>query len=515
MMLGNEEKVPKIDIKHSRIEINNYELGDFPKLEYLFSVWNPIYHSSFIKGMEYDVNSKKLLLPRGMDIRMLKNAFMAEPFVDRVCDPYVNTNPIPIKYLARDSRQLEILKFILGEDKYYYTKSKSQIAVNSTTGSGKTFVTVAGICYNGSRAIIITSSTNWLNQWKDKILEYTNLKEKDIYMIIGKGSLDKLIARNNPLDYQIFLASHSTIRSFGDKNGWNRVEWLFKFLQCSMKVFDESHLYFDNMVKIDFHSNTKKTLYLTATPARSNKEEDIIYQEYFRNVPSISLFDEENDPHVNYIGLLYHSHPTAYDIRNFSRGKFNFDRNVYTDYVTGQDAFQKLVCILIDMTLSMNGKILIYIGVNNSIIRVYDYILHEFPFLENHIGIYTTLATNKEEKEAALQKKYILSTTKSCGAAQDIPGLVCTIVLAEPFKSSVLARQTLGRCRADNTLYIDCVDIDSYRVKSYYKQKKKVFLQYAKSCKEVYMDDNELAARYRTIRQTYKGKKLMTMSNYD
>ena len=28
---------PKILVKHSRIEINNYELGDCPKLEYIFS----------------------------------------------------------------------------------------------------------------------------------------------------------------------------------------------------------------------------------------------------------------------------------------------------------------------------------------------------------------------------------------------------------------------------------------------------------------------------------------------
>lgn len=43
----------KIVIKHSRIEINNYELGDCPKLEYIFSVWDPNYHASFPKGIEY------------------------------------------------------------------------------------------------------------------------------------------------------------------------------------------------------------------------------------------------------------------------------------------------------------------------------------------------------------------------------------------------------------------------------------------------------------------------------
>lgn len=505
-----DKQIPKIHIKHSRIEINNYDIGDAPRLEYMFAVWDPIYHTSFPKCIEYNPDTKKLILPRGMNIDQLKSLFMYEPVVDKNCDPYVNSDPIPIKYLTKDARQAEILKFILGEEKYAYTKSKSQLSVNSTTGSGKTFITVAAICFTGARAIIITSSTNWLQQWKDRILEYTNLKEKDIYMIVGKPQLDKLFARDNALNYQIFLASHSTIKSYGDKNGWDKVEDLFKFLKVSLKVFDEAHLYIDNMAKIDFHSNIKKTLYLTATPERSNKDEDLIYQEYFRTIPSINLFDERNDPHVNYVSILFPSHPSPYDVKNYSRGQFNFDRNIYTSYLVQRPNFLKLVSILIDMTLPLNGKVLIYIGTNDAIVKVYQYIIQEFDFLANHIGIYTSI-TPPQDKEVALTKKYILSTTKSCGAASDIKDLVCTIVLAEPFKSSVLARQTLGRCRADNTLYIDCTDTSCYRTKIYNKQKKNIFLQYAKSCKEIFMDDTELDNRSNAIKQKYSTKKMMCM----
>jgi hypothetical protein len=58
----------KIVLKHSHIEINNYELGDCPRLEYIFSVWDPLYHTSFSKGMEYIEELKQLRLPRGIDI---------------------------------------------------------------------------------------------------------------------------------------------------------------------------------------------------------------------------------------------------------------------------------------------------------------------------------------------------------------------------------------------------------------------------------------------------------------
>ena len=502
----------KIVIKHSRIEINNYELGDCPKLEYIFSVWDPNYHASFPKGIEYIEEKRQLRLPRGIDISYVRDLFMCEPIVDKTPDPYVMVEPIPIKYLTKDERQVEILKFMLGKDQYRYTLAKSQLSVNSGTGSGKTFLTVAAMCFSGSRTIIITSSLNWLNQWKARIMEYTPLTEDQIYMIAGAGSISKLLCRN-PLDYQVFLVSHSTIRSYGDKYGWDKVEELFAYLQCSMKVYDEAHLYFDNLCKIDFHSNTKKTIYLTATPARSSKDEDAIYQLYFKNIPSIALFDENTDPHVNYVSMHFNSHPRPIDIQRCKSPKYGLDRVKYISYVVNQPNFRKLVTIIIDMVINRNGKALFYIGTNDAIKVVYDYIVSEFPFLTPHIGIYTSMT--KVDKETQLYKKIILSTTKSCGAASDIYDLQMVINLAEPFRSSVLAQQTLGRCRMDNTLYLDIVDQGFYFTKSYYESKKPVFSQYAKSCKCVMFSDAELEDRCNIVREKYGISKVMCMRVYD
>lgn len=501
----------KIVLKHTRIEINNYEMGDAPRLEYLFSVWNPTYHQSFFKALEYNEEKKQLILPRGFYIEYLKNLFACEAYVDKECDPYVDLEPMPIKYLTKDERQLEILKFILGMDKYKYTKSKSQLSCNSTTGSGKTFITVAAVCYTGARCIIITNSINWLNQWKDRILEYTKLTEKQIYMLSGASSINKILNRD-PLQYQIILASHATIRSYGDKNGWNKVDELFKYLRCSMKVYDEAHLYFDNMCKIDYHSNTKKTLYLTATPARSSKEENQIYQMYFKCIPSISLFDENTDPHVNYYAVHFNSHPRVLDI-NACKNQYGFDRNSYVSYVVDRPNFTKLVTILIDMLFNMNGKILIYIGTNYGITSVYEYIISQFPFLNGYVGIYTSMV-DKDSKEDNLHCKIILSTTKSCGAASDIRDLRCVVNLAEPFKSEVLAKQTLGRCREDNTLYIDVVDNGFYFTKRYYETKKPIFSMYSKSCRDIYMNDDELDSRYNQIRLKYDTNKVMCNTVY-
>ena len=120
-------QVPKIVVKHSRIEINNYDIGDAPQLEYFFSVWDPMYHRSYPKGMEYDNEKRQLRLPRGIDVSYISNIFMVEPYIDTSYDSYINTQPIPIKYLAKDERQIKILKFILAQNEYKYTEMKSQL----------------------------------------------------------------------------------------------------------------------------------------------------------------------------------------------------------------------------------------------------------------------------------------------------------------------------------------------------------------------------------------------------
>ena len=83
----------------------------------------------------------------------------------------------------------------------------------------------------------------------------------------------------------------------------------------------------------------------------------------------------------------------------------------------------------------------------------------------------------------------------------DIKGLVETINLAEPFKSNVLAQQTLGRTRDNNTLYKDIVDTGFYYTKKFYESKKPVFQKYASQCIEINLSDKELKERAEKIKE--------------
>ena len=212
------------------------------------------------------------------------------------------------------------------------------------------------------------------------------------------------------------------------------------------------------------------------------------------------------------MSLHFNSHPTPIDIQR-CKNQYGFDRIKYVSYLTERPNFIKMLIIIIDMVLSKDGKVLIYIGTNDGILKVRDAIVSHMPFMENYIGIYTSLV--KENKEENLKKKIILSTTKSCGAASDISDLKVTINLAEPFRSEVLAQQTLGRCRADNTLYFDIVDQGFYFTKKYFEAKRPVFSRYAKNCKNIIITDEEIEQRYNEIVDLYTNKQILCMQVFD
>lgn len=495
----------KIVVKHSRIEINNYEIGDCYKLEKFFTLYDPVTHSYFVKGIEYDEKRKVLILPRGLDISWLEYTLNGDVKVDTKYDEFEYiSEPIMIKNLPRDEEQKEALRFILGKGEYTSNTKKSQLSVNLNTGKGKTYVTVTAISYWLVRSMVIASTKGIISQWKDRILEYTDIKPREIYIIEGSNSIERLFNRDIS-EYKIFLASHNTLKSYGDKNGWDKIEELFKYLKIGIKVYDEAHQNFDNILKIDFHTNTYKNLYLTATPKRSDRNEDVIYQLAFKNTPKIDLFKEDKDPHTQYVAMHFNSKPSPMVISK-CKNQFGFNRLYYTDWVIENERFLDFAYVLMDkvFNLTKDGtKALIYIGTNKAIGKFYEFLTEMFPRYKNDIGIYTSMIPD-EYKEEQLEKRIILSTTKSCGAAMDIRGLKVTVVLAEPFRSEVLTRQTLGRTRADNTIYIDCVDNGFFYTKSYFNTKKPIFNKYATKCTNIFMTDIEISDRIKVIEESYK-----------
>lgn len=499
----------KINVKNTAIVINDYDLGDSPELEDNFKVYDPLCHKFNTLGLYHIKETRQLILPRGLDIWKIKRYFK-EKYHDVIAPhPYKEMNNVLIRYTPRDEQQKEALRFMIGVNEYEDNRLLPQLSVNLSTGKGKTYCSIATICYLKIKSIVITNSVTLLSQWKENIEEYTNLRDKDIMFISGSATLNMILAGKSKKaeESQIFLCTHGTIQSFCKQYGWDKLDGVFFRLGIGMKFFDEAHTNFNNMLMIDFFTNVYKTYYVTATPARSDWRENKIYQLSIKNVPGIDLFNEDIDPHTDYIALKYNSKPSPLDISS-CRNAYGLDRNKYVDYVTKRDTFKNIMVIVMDMVIKCRGRALIYVGTNKSILRVYKWIGENYPQFIGDIGIFTSLVDKNSKMKIEKNKKIILSTTKSAGLGEHLEGLKLTIVLAEPFKSSVLAKQSLGRTRDPNTVYLEVVDLGFKQTRKYYYEKLPVFNKYALSVSDTTMEQYELERRAENLMKKQREKVL-------
>ena len=487
----------EIRVYRTHVEITNYNLGDFHYIEKAHSIYDKLYHKYFPKGMYYDNKRRVLMLPRGVDIDKMSWMLGHETTVRVIRDAdlfeYMD-RPLNIKYTPRDEDQKQAIKFIMGLDPYQYTTQYAMLSLNLNTGKGKTYCTIASIALKKQRCAIITDTTGCLEQWYNFFQQYTDISPEDICWV-SPTNVRKLI--NYPKRYSVYLALHSTLRAYANRVGWDGVGDLIRSWRIGVKIYDEAHLDMDNMFKIDCYTNTNLSLYLTATPKRSNFEEDKIFQEYFKGVPMIDLFHYDTDPHAAYAAIKFNSNPSAYQVSK-CKNAYGMNRMAYTDYVVNQPAFHRLLHILIKQATSKPGKSLWYIGTNNGIAMVYNWIIENYPELAYDVGIFNG-EIPKEDRRYQLSKKIILTNTKSSGAAIDIPDLVEVVNLAEPFKSRVLAQQTFGRLRASDTLYKDIVDLGFVQTRNYYNFKKPIFSKYATKCMDVRITDTELIERAKQV----------------
>ncbi len=481
----------KIEVRPTCIVINDYTWGDAPKIENKFRVWNKATRTVTFEHVIYDEHARKLYLPRGISIRTLENTFEVKAHYQTTCDEYrVNLTQTLLKYGPKDDVQKETIRFLLGMDEYSYTKNASQMMLALNTGAGKTYLGIAYMAFMNIKGIVIASSTDWLKQWKNRILEHCNIDSKEVYTISGSPSIASLYKKKqDALDkIKVYLVTHSTLSSLASRQGWEAVGELFKYLGIGVKIFDEAHLYFGAMSHIDYFSNTYKTIYMTATPERGDEGDNKIFQLYFKNVPTINLFDPDKDPRTHYISIRYNSRMSPQDISNCGNF-YGFNRMNYASMITKYPNFQKICHVVMDLISKMSGRILIFMASNEAIQAVYDWILENYPEYTYSVGIYTSLNKNKR---SALNHKIILTTSISAGEALDVSDVFCSVQLAEPMKSRPKCRQRLGRTRIRGSYFIDVIDDSVHTIRKYYETNLIMYEEYAMDIKTLKFNDRQL-----------------------
>lgn len=314
-------------------------------------------------------------------------------------------------------------------------------------------------------------------------------RNKHLMNIAGSNIIEGLMNDEIP-QADVYFVNHQTLRSYmTSTNGYN-LHKLFKKLNIGIKVYDESHMEFYNILLIDFFTNTDRTWYLTATFDRSDKTESACFKRAFNSVISYGEVESEQvvKKHVVYHVININSH-ISHKNRPVAIPYSGMTSNSYGKYAFLTDpndtAYQAILCIL-NKTKNIEGKTLIFVPLIDAVDKVVAKLKKDFP--EKTIAAYHSKIP-KDEKEAATNKDIIVSTIKSCGTGRDIKGLRC-VICAEPIASKVIATQVIGRLRPyaedKDTFFFDICDISIPPINWWFRARFKKIQTLVKSV--VYLD---------------------------
>lgn len=441
-----------IQVCRSKIIVKNYQKGDYDKLLKSLSVWDQGTFS--YSWCNYLIEGDDLIIPRGMNLKYLYHIYPNKRVVyDNSFDKQKSVI-FKSNYEPRDSKQEESINFLLNDD------DNKMLCLK--TGGGKTFCTIYALSKIKKRSMVIVDNDKTMTQWKDEFVKFTSLSENDIYLISGSDSIEKIVKAKKDLNFRVFIASHRTISSFATKNGWDKIGELFRILQVGNKVYDEAHVEFKNIFMIDVHTNTKTTIYLTATPGRSNHKEDMVYQNMFKTVPKYGLEEkfQNNYHHIYYIG--YNSNPTLTEEAK-CQNRYGFSVNDFSDYCFSETKYPILLNLVehfLNLCLKRNEgtKIAILIHKVDHVQKLYDDLTKKFP--NKSFGRFCSLVPTKE-REKELDADIIISTDKSLGKAVDIKNLQYLMMFV-PTSSKIVSEQVLGRLRyieGKKVVYFDFTDL--------------------------------------------------------
>ena len=463
-----------LDVYNTHMELYPYKQFDLPWLEKQYTALDKYTNTEYACG--YIIHDGKLFLPRGTSISKIEAV--------TGCRVNMIQDPDPVEYMdvrhsslyePRNKVQYDSIEFLKGEG--------HQLGLNLRTGFGKTYCVAYTSTMLNVRTLIVTPNTGLKNQWIKTYKTMFDYRSKHLVDIAGSAIMDAILDGDiRPAD--VYFVNHQTLRSYLAQSGPYKFRQFFQKLGVGIKVYDESHMEFANILLIDFFSNTDRTWYLTATFDRSDKSESICFRHAFASVDS---FGKEESTAVTAKHVIYHTVNINSRISPKNRAKLmgypGFTAAKYGRYCIfddPNDTAYKATLAILNKTKNMEGKTLIFLPLIDDVEEVVKRLKRDFP--DKSVAAYHS-KIDKEEKESAEKKDIIVSTIKSCGTGRDIKGLRCIICL-EPVASKVVTEQTIGRLRpyaeGKDTYYFDVLDTCIQPLNYWHKSRFKVAQSLAK-----------------------------------
>lgn len=484
-----------IYVYRTKIVITGY---DKPKntpgyLPNIFCVWDTK-AKRYIKFMRYShlLDNGDIIVPRTCDLRKIIDRLRSQ---DVTIDGIYNepdTDVIPYKYLSRpvhlnsdikpkNEFQEEAIKFLT--DPHYRDDIHFRL-LSLPTGEGKTVCAMFAISILNRKTLIVVNSL--MDQWVKELFSKIDVSYKKLYEIRGMDSVYKLMEKERCDKYDIYLASLKTLMLSQEENLY---EPLMRKIGIGLKIIDEIHLQSYSNIYLDMCANISDTIYLSATPNRSNSSENYTFTQIMKNCPSFgSIMLDYRRKYLNCIYVMYDTHPKYYEVKecNTFRGFHcgNFAKHIFNEKNAHiiLDIINWAVSVSLE-NIDESEKIAIILEHLSDVQKVKNYLEEKFPNLT--IGEYTS-NISKDEKKYSLENQVILSTEDSFGTGADMRGKLRVLINVTTYASKVTAQQLPGRLRdipGKNVYYIDLVNLGFKRTYEHYLTRSKIINKYAASVK--------------------------------
>ncbi len=473
-----------IDVFNTSIVVSPYnEENSIPRLEEMYTAEDKFAMKPVACG--YLINDGKLFLPRGTPVSLVESLVGTKANTNHPSDPSEKMSREHKSYYEpRDELQERSIQFLMKE-------KNPQLALNLLMSVGKTFISCYCSTMLNEKTLIITHNEGIKGQWIKTYSKMFDYKPKELLNIAG-SSIIEAIMNDDVAPADVYFVNHQTLRSYLSNTNGYMLHKFFKKLKIGIKIYDESHLEFANILLLDFFSNTKRTWYLTATFDRSDKTESVCFKRAFNSVEAFGEIESKEalDKHVVYHVVNINSRASPRDkgrmvgFRGMTAASYGHYAFKFDTKCTAYNA----VLILLDKIKDVEGKTLIFVP----LIEVVDDLVNKLKKVSDKSVAGYHSQISKDEKGDALKKDIIVSTIKSMGVGRDLPGLR-NIICVEPIASKVVASQLIGRLRpyagGKLTYFFDIVDVSIPPINWWFKARMKSIQNLAKEI--VYLNIDE------------------------
>lgn len=355
-----------------------------------------------------------------------------------------------------------------------------------------TYCTGYGIGLYGKKALIIMHRDSLRTQWNESLFMMNGFEHRYVHEISNTQELYNIATGNYDEDYDIYLITHATFRAGLKRIGsLELAQNICPNLGIGVKVIDEAHLEFKDILLLDMVCNVKRNIYLTATPGRSQRDENRIYNQTFSKATFYAASNELNNniptKWMNYVTVKINSHcnPNIYRWK-VNRGK-GMNPASYGKWVIEYDKKKHHFKCCKELVMECfkrdeNAKVLILVPLISICDSLMDFLIEELDKTNEFkysLTIRTINSTNsKSDNEYNKKADVIISTIGSMGVGTDVKGLT-DIINMTPYCSKLTAEQSLGRVRYAGKTghYYDIVDSSVQMDVFWWKSRSKVLKQ--------------------------------------